>query len=371
MKRIVTLLAIVCLCHLNTFSQKKYEMVVEKTDGTETVFNVEDVARTYFRERTDEEEYSGDDFLVGEWKEIDARGNFLDDATNTEVHHVKFYPNKTADYWSVTKGTKDKLSYSFAYSYTLNGTSGNITMTITASQNGPQVGYTETVPFNYEYGIFDIGEISYKKIGGTDSGTGDSSASEGYTACPDGNHPHMIDLGLPRHTLWACCNVGASTPEGYGNYYAWGETSTKSDYSYDTYQYKSSNGYVNIGTDISGSSSYDAATANWGASWRMPNEKEIVELYKNTTAGWATQNGVVGRKFTGANGATIFLPFAGGRYDNDLLKVGENGYYWSSTLYDGFSDGSCAEELSISSSSASWGGMPRYYGYTIRPVRKK
>ena len=325
-----------------------------KTNGTETVFNVEDIVRTYFRERT-EEEYSGDDFLVGEWQEIDGSGNFLDDATDREVHHAKFYPNNTGDFWSVTKGKIDNIRYSFTYSYTLNGTSGMFTMTITSSQNGPQVGHTDVVPFNYEYGIFDIGEISYKKIGGSDSGTEDSSESEGYTACPDDNHPHMINLGLPRHTLWACCNVGASAPEEYGNYYAWGETSPKSVYNWDTYSYGSA----------------DAATVNWGASWRRPNETEMVELYESTTSEWATQNGVDGRKFTGPNGGTIFLPFAGSRSDDKLKSVGEIGWYWSSTLYDAFNDNSCAEDLQVSSISASWGGMPRCYGFTIRPVSKK
>ena len=370
MKRIVILLAIVGLCHLNTFSQKKYEMVVEKTDGTETVFNVEDLVRTYFRERT-EEEYSGDNILVGEWQEINSKGNFLDDATDYEVHHMKLYPNNTGDYWSVTKGIIDKTKYSFTYSYTLNGTSGMFTMTITSSQNGPQVGHTDVVPFIYEYGIFDIGEISYKKIGGSDSGTGGGGNSGAYTTCPDDNHPHMIDLGLPRHTLWACCNVGASMPEDYGNYYAWGETSPKNVYNEDTYQYaNNTSGFVNIGSDISGSNSYDAATVNWGAPWRMPTEKEIVELKNNTTSVWTTQNGVVGRKFTGANGGTIFLPFAGMRSNSELDNVGKSGRYWSSILYDGFEDGSMAEVFSIGSESASWTAMHRWYGYTIRPVRK-
>ena len=110
MKRFFILLAVAAIFQTIAFGQKKYEMVIEKTDGSETVINVEDIVRTYFRERT-----------------------------NTNVS---------------------------------------------------------------------------------------------YTTCPDNNHPHMIDLGLPSGTKWACCNVGASAPEDYGNYYAWGETQPKSVYNY-------------------------------------------------------------------------------------------------------------------------------------------
>lgn len=269
---------------------------------------------------------SGDDFLVGEWKEIDSRGNFLDDATNTEVFHVKFYPNKTADFWSVTKGTKDKFSYSFAYSYTLNGTSGNITMTITASQNGPQVGYTETVPFNYEYGILDVGEISYKKIGGTDSGTGDSSASEGYTACPDSNHPHWIDLGIG--TLWRCCNAGASTPEEYGGYYT-----------------------------------FDQAQAY------NPPTVEQIEALSNCSYTWTTQNGVAGGKFTGPNGGTIFLPAAGNGGDGGVGGVGSVGCYWSSTAMHGGGGEGNAYYLIFYSGKARGSSNGRKFKQSVRPVR--
>lgn len=193
-----------------------------------------------------------------------------------------------------------------------------------------------------------------------------------YTSCPDGNHPHIIDLGLPSGTKWACCNVGASKPEDYGSYYAWGETKTKEVYSWDTYQY----GYynydgdyshlVNIGSDIAGTE-YDAATANWKAPWRMPTAGQCRELLDNCTSKWTTQNDVNGRKFTGPNGGTIFLPAAGSRWDSDLNDAGSHGDYWSSTLYEGGPNG--AYELYFYSGGVGTYYYYRLYGHSVRPVR--
>ena len=155
-----------------------------------------------------------------------------------------------------------------------------------------------------------------------------------------------VDLGLPSGLLWATCNVGASTPEGYGDYCAWGETTTKSDYSWSTYKYcmgsettmtkyctnadYGNNGFVDNLTTLLPED--DAATANWGSDWRMPTVEEWQELYNNTTSTWTTQNGVVGRLFTAANGNSLFLPAAGVRYDSYLYFAGNAGTYWSSSL---------------------------------------
>ena len=187
-----------------------------------------------------------------------------------------------------------------------------------------------------------------------------------YTSCPDDHHPHMIDLGLPSGTKWACCNVGASTPEGYGNYYAWGETQPKDVYSQDTYQYYQDGSYVNIGSDIAGTG-YDAATANWGSPWRMPSLAQIQELLNNTTSTWTTQNEVNGMKFTGSNGGSVFLPAAGYRWSDELSYAGSRGYYWSSTLYE--SSPISAYYLYFYSGFAGWGSDRRYDGQSVRPVR--
>ena len=212
--------------------------------------------------------------------------------------------------------------------------------------------------------IATIVDIMAGKGGDTEPETPEEKA---YTSCPDANHPHIIDLGLPSGTKWACCNVGATTPEGYGNYYAWGETSPKSVYNRDTYAYYNSNtGYVNIGSDIAGTGN-DAATANWGSPWRMPTKAQCDELRTNCSSTWTTQNGVNGWKFTGPNGGTIFLPAAGNRWDSDLYDAGSYGSYWSSSL--GESGPNYAWYLIFDSGGAYTDDNSRYGGYTVRPVR--
>ena len=189
-----------------------------------------------------------------------------------------------------------------------------------------------------------------------------------YTSCPDGNHPHIIDLGLPSGTKWACCNVGASKPEDYGSYYAWGETKTKEVYTGDTYQYYQNGSYVNIGSDIAGTE-YDAATANWKAPWQMPTYEQFEELRDNCTSELTTQNDVNGMKFTGINGGTIFLPAVGYCWVSGLLEVGSCGGYWSSTL------GESAPDVAGGLYFGPWYvGTGNYYmdrglGFTVRPVR--
>ena len=185
--------------------------------------------------------------------------------------------------------------------------------------------------------------------------------------CPDGNHPHMIDLGLPSGTKWACCNVGATTPEGYGNYYAWGETQPKEKYYWDTYIHcdGSYNTCHDIGTDIAGTE-YDAATANWGAPWRMPSLTQCQELINNCNSEWTTLNGANGRKFTGPNGGTIFLPAAGYYRVDELRRLGSTAYYWSSTFDE--SDAFGASTMYFGSSNVGWGPDYRGDGIPVRPV---
>ncbi len=161
----------------------------------------------------------------------------------------------------------------------------------------------------------------------------------------DPNDHDYVDLGLPSGTLWATCNVGATTPEGYGDYFAWGETEPKSTYNWSTYKY--ANGDHNQLTKYCNKSNYgyndfidslpalepsdDAATANWGGEWRMPSTEQWRELFKNTTVQYKTINGVKGMLFT-VNNDSLFLPAAGYCWDNGLSHDGNSGYYWSNSL---------------------------------------
>ena len=194
----------------------------------------------------------------------------------------------------------------------------------------------------------------------TDSGTSvssssrssQSSTSTGYSKPATSgsiNGHDWVDLGLS--VKWATCNVGASLPSLYGNYYAWGETSTKGDYSSRMYN----------------NPSYDTASANWGGTWRMPTDDEWTELRTKCTWTWTTQNGVYGRKVTGPNGNSIFLPAAGGRNGTSLYDAGSYGYYWSSSLYESLSDS--ARGVYFGSGGVNRGIDDRYYGLSVRPVQ--
>ena len=195
-----------------------------------------------------------------------------------------------------------------------------------------------------------------------------SSKPAGASLCPDGNHPHMIDLGLPSGTKWACCNVGANKPEEYGGYYAWGETETKSTYSWSTYIHcdGTRESCHDIGKDISGTK-YDVAHVKWGGSWVMPTGDQQDELRNNCTYKWTTVNGVEGGRFTSKkNGKSIFLPAAGYRYGSGLSDAGSGGFYWSSTQNP--SNTNNAYNLNFYSGDVDWSGDSRYNGQGVRPV---
>ena len=155
--------------------------------------------------------------------------------------------------------------------------------------------------------------------------------------------------------------MGANAPHECGNYYAWGETTTKSEYTEDN-----SRTYGKNMSDISGNGTYDAARANWGGSWRMPTKAEMEELVNKCTWTWTSQSGVTGYKVTGPNGNSIFLPAAGCCYGSSRNNVGERGYYWSSTpnksnTYDAY-------RLYFYSGYRNVDWNLRYFGRTVRPV---
>lgn len=147
-----------------------------------------------------------------------------------------------------------------------------------------------------------------------------------------------VDLGLPSGTMWATCNVGATTPEGYGSFFAWGETATKKTYSWTNYQLSSKGTAASVTSlsnfvedyGFSGNVSYDAAQKAWGDSWRTPTVYQMDELRYYCTADIIVQNGVKGYKYTGPNGNSIFMPLSGYKYDSKYLGKGSETYYWTS-----------------------------------------
>ena len=175
----------------------------------------------------------------------------------------------------------------------------------------------------------------------------------------------MIDLGLPSGTKWACCNVGASIPEDYGNYYDWGQTEDRLYFDSDTYDNRS------LGNDIAGTE-YDVAYVRWGSNWCMPNKQQFEELAENTTQRWITQNGVDGMEFEGKNGGKIFLPAGGLACGKDEIHYRDSGHYWSTTQYSYY--GGYAHPLYFNCDGIVWNHYLSYmrcWGHSVRPVVKK
>ena len=195
------------------------------------------------------------------------------------------------------------------------------------------------------------------------------------TAQTTENGYEYVDLGLPSGLKWATCNVGATSPEEYGNYYAWGETATQETYDWSTYKW--CNGNYNTQTKYCTNSSYgtvddktvlepedDAAAVNWGGAWRMPTDEEWTELRENCT--WTWTNGVNGYEVKGTNGNYIFLPAAGFRNLGDLEEAGYEGNYRSTSLDTDYPYS--AWGVYFYSGSVSRDGNSRYLGFPVRPV---
>ena len=209
---------------------------------------------------------------------------------------------------------------------------------------------------------------------------GASTQASAQTAPAD---VQAVDLGLPSGLKWASCNVGATTPEGYGDFFAWGETATKEDFLWENYtlakgDYDKLTKYCNH--ERSGNNEFtdnktvlepedDAAHVNWGGSWRMPTDAEWKELQENCTWTWTTQNGVDGHLVASkTNSNAIFLPAAGWRKGTDHYLAGTDGYYWSSSLYEGDYP-TCALRINFSRSGANRDYGDRTFGLSIRPVQ--
>ena len=197
----------------------------------------------------------------------------------------------------------------------------------------------------------------------------------------------FVDLGLSSGTLWATCNVGANAPEEYGDYFAWGETVPNKDaYTWSTTawvyyegsslrlsKYNTSDQYGAIDNKTELDPEDDAAYVNWGPDWRMPSAEQINELLSTQcTWEWVTVNGVDGRKITGPNGNSIFLPAAGQRSGTspNPSSVGTFGNYWSRNLSASTSGVNPinAFNLYLDKTSKQRISSSRNYGYPVRPV---
>ncbi len=204
--------------------------------------------------------------------------------------------------------------------------------------------------------------------------TGDATYTSYFITDPS---PKMIDLGLPSGTLWADRNVGASSTLDYGDYYAWGETETKSDYSWDTYmcnlsQCGSSNDPVSAAglIDIAGTQ-FDVAHVKWGGNWKMPTIEQIEELLNNCSWVYEQQpNGQWIYTATGPNGNNITFPWAG-YYEGSQLYLQESmGLFWSSSRIEMSSDPQYAYNLYLPYWSYEWNYEYRCVGASVRPISK-
>lgn len=192
----------------------------------------------------------------------------------------------------------------------------------------------------------------------------------------DRSPAEAIDLGLPSGTLWASCNVGATKPEEYGDYFAWGETTPKENYSWETYKWCDGSSENLTKYNLNDNKTEldlvdDAAYMNWGGRWRMPSLDQINELINNCNWEWTKFNGISGRKVTGPNGNSIFFPAAGKRDENGILyDLGSDGYYWSNKRYSSRRP-SCAYCMNFTNWRVFVDEYVRDCGRSVRPVRMK
>ena len=186
-----------------------------------------------------------------------------------------------------------------------------------------------------------------------------------------------VDLGLPSGLKWATCNIGASSPHEYGDYFAWGETDPKGSYyegSYCFFEYYGDHDHfpINKYYEEDGKKELDpeddAAIVKWKGNWRMPSIEDFQELIDNCEFTWGTYNGITGFKVKGSKGFSLFLPSAGRKEETEgeIEFVDERGEYWSSCLSD--VGAKFAQTMDFEESGALCDYDHREMGRPIRPV---
>ena len=285
-------------------------------------------------------DYSDNTYTINEWLKMEYAGAVFLPAAGVREHGYANFSGYNGVYW-------------------------------TSSANGGEMAYH--VHFNWDW-LYP--QSSYYNHNGNSvrlvKDVEGESAEPGIPPANSENGHEYVDLGLS--VKWATCNVGATKPEEYGDYFAWGEVEPKEVYDWSTYKWGNSNetqtkyctdsNYGTVDNKTVLESADDAATANWGGAWRMPTYEELDELLTKCTWIVATMNGVDGCKVIGPNGNSIFLPSAG--YRQGGSSGGREGTYWSSSLY---AASNYANEInSRSDGTAFWNFGPRCYGNSIRPV---
>ncbi len=218
----------------------------------------------------------------------------------------------------------------------------------------------------------------------SDSETGNIGQDESGN---NSNTRMAVDLNLPSGTKWANMNLGATSVEEYGYYYAWGDvsgygSSTSRTYSWANYKYSgntnksltkycTNSGYGTVDNRSILLTSDDAAASGWGGNWRIPTTTDFDELYSNTTHVWTEINGIKGQKFTSnTNGKSIFIPASGYRNGANQLAKNSSGYYWANSIHQ--TNEPCYANVFYFNLSKVENSNPMYrcYGITIRPVAK-
>ena len=306
----------------------------------------------------------------------------------TEIKAIDDLPFGTGEFLEkecfVENGTLtvDFTGYVRSYSRLRIVTEPNEQITVTATMFAP-AGYYDSGTYDYTLTADANGNAYlYGKFAanGTVTVKNGDEVLKNYTfAAPTGEaescvldvRPLFVDLGLQSGTLWATRNVGADNPWDYGDYFAWGETSPKTAYTWDNYVWGTENNltkYNSTDGKTSLEAEDDAATANMGADWSTPTDEQWGELISQCVWTWTTLNGVNGYNIVGSNGNSIFLPAAG----NAERYHGTQGQYWSNILASiGENYASLANFNKNQILLGSEQGQLRNKGESVRAVKKQ
>ena len=317
--------------------------------------------------------------------------NILDGSIIQDGLYIKYKDNvsiediKARDYVGiladVINSNSDDSYANVAIACNLETTNGGIDVVAYLAYTGAISMNTVTV-FHVESGRIKVMDNDFIKTKAwADGKTPCSTSTPMPSPLPNSVNHEFVDLGLPSGTLWATCNVGANNPWEYGDYFAWGETTPKTDYSWSTYKY--ANGAYNKLTKYCNNKEYgnkrftdsrttlersdDVAYFHWGSNWSMPTQSQWVELKAKCTWTWATYNGINGYEVKGSNGKSIFLPATDIKTSSYVETLG---FYWSSSL--DLSEPKNAHSLYFYSNRVLVGLMCyRCSGLSVRPVRSK